>query len=153
LPPESETRSRQGFTLIEVLVAVTMLAIGVLGLGQVFVAANRHAGFAREETVAVALTQEIREKILSETFDDIAAIFDDVDTRFPGSIPDPALPWAEHLVTNLGAAAYGLIFVDQQADDPQVPDGMVRVSVTVFWQEGGREVSLPMQFSIAKTGP
>ena len=50
-----------GFTLVEMLVSITILAIGILALGQVFAVSNQNASFGRTETLAVSLAREIQE--------------------------------------------------------------------------------------------
>ncbi|MCA9728177.1 MAG: prepilin-type N-terminal cleavage/methylation domain-containing protein, partial [Candidatus Eisenbacteria bacterium] len=95
-------QNREGFTLVELMVAVFLLALGILGISQVFAISNRHTSNARLETEANNLAQEIREKILSETFDDIESIFDGIDTDNGASVPTPAQDWADHVESRLG---------------------------------------------------
>ena len=79
--PHSLVRGPDGFTLIELMIAVAFLSVGILAMAQVFAVANRHTGSARQETFAVALSEEIREKIMSEAFDQIRPIFNGADTE------------------------------------------------------------------------
>lgn len=50
--------SRQGFTLIEVLVAVTVLGVGILGLVGSSALVTRMIGRGRHTTMAVQIAQE-----------------------------------------------------------------------------------------------
>lgn len=144
---------RAGFTLLELMIALMMLGVGVLGVAQVFAVANRHTAHAREETAAVCLAEEIREKIMSESFEDIYSIFNGVDTNDAGSIPLPAHDWATHVEDGLGIYGRGQIEVRRPEDDPGLSPGMVGVTVTMTWREGSRVVTLPLYFSVAKTTP
>jgi type IV pilus assembly protein PilV len=58
-------RSDRGFTLIEVMVALTLLAIGLLALAGMQVTAIRTNASASEVTARVALAEGIMEEILS----------------------------------------------------------------------------------------
>ena len=150
--PRSNTERREGFTLVELMVAVFLMTVGVLAISQVMTVANRHTAYAREEMIANALAQEIREKIMSETFEDIKTIFNGVDTNNMGSVPAPAYDWATHVEDRLGPTGRGVIAVADHLDDPSLEYGMVGVTVTLSWKEGGNDVSFPLQFAVAKIG-
>lgn len=144
---------RAGFTLVEVSIAVLLLSIGLLGLIQVFAVSDRHTAYAREETVATSLAQEIREKIMSESFSDIVSIFDGVDTSDPSTVTLPAHDWAEHVAQHLGPTGRGVIQVDTPAENPSLPIGLLEVTVRISWHERGRQVELPLRFAVARTEP
>jgi len=100
-------RSRHaGFTLVELMIAVFLLAVGILSVGRMFIVAQRHAQYGREETIAVSLAQEIREKILSKSFNDLETLFDGVDTDVAGTITEPCQLWRSTFngLDNEGAA-------------------------------------------------
>jgi Tfp pilus assembly protein PilV len=141
-----------GFTLVELLIAVMFLSVGVLAMAQVFAAADRHAAHSREETIAVALIQEIREKIMSETYADIMSIFNGVDTASSGSISLPASEWAQHVTQRLGTSGRGRIQVWNHASEPSLADGLLDVRITVSWREGSHTITFPLRFLIAKIG-
>jgi type II secretory pathway pseudopilin PulG len=151
-PAPSVETATAGFTLVEVLIAVMFLSVGILSVAQVFSLAQRHASRAREESVAVFLAQEIREKIMSETYSDVASMFNGVDTNVPSTVPQPADEWAGHVHDRLGDVGRGRIRVRTEADDPNLGHGLLDVLITMSWREGSRTVSFPLRFLIAKTG-
>ena len=57
------TRSARGFTIIEVLVALTILAIGMLGLGRLFIVTLQGNASATSRTVAVNLAADLADRI------------------------------------------------------------------------------------------
>jgi type IV pilus assembly protein PilV len=59
-----------GFTLIEFLVAMTVFAIGVLGIAMTFMNGTRHIGASGDETRAVEIAQQGLEDLLAVPFDD-----------------------------------------------------------------------------------
>lgn len=152
LPRPPRARDEQGFTLVELMISVFLLVVGVLGISQVFAISNRHTSNARLETEANNLAQEIREKIMSETFDDIESIFNGIDTNDGDSIPIPAQDWAEHVEERLGPGARGRITITPSEGNPDLPDGLVHVRIQLNWYEGSSLVELPMEFYVAKIG-
>lgn len=58
------SRSRQGFTLIEVLVAMVILAVGLLALGALTVGSSRMMARADRESQYTALATERLESVL-----------------------------------------------------------------------------------------
>jgi type II secretory pathway pseudopilin PulG len=141
-----------GFTLVELMISVFLLVVGILGVSQVFAVSNRHTANARLETVANSLIQEIREKVMSENFDDIYSIFNGIDTDVVDTIPVPATEWAEHVEERLGEDGRGTVTIQRPEEDASLPNGMVRVSITVSWYEGSALVEFPMEFLVAKIG-
>jgi type IV pilus assembly protein PilV len=150
--PWEKSRTSAGFTLLELLIALMFLSVGILAMAQVFAVAQRHAAHSREETVAVTLISEIREKIMSETFDDVQSVFDGVDTQAPSSISLPASEWADHLSERLGSGARGRIYVNTDNEDPNLPHGLLDVRIDVSWREESHTITFPTRFYIAKMG-
>jgi Tfp pilus assembly protein PilV len=135
------------------MIALVVLSVGVMATSQVFSVANRHTSHAREETAGVCLAEEIREKIMSESFDDIHSIFNGIDTSLPSTIPSTAATWAAHVASELGPKGRGQVIVRTPTDDATIPNGMVAATVTISWREGSRTISLPLRFNVAKTSP
>jgi type IV pilus assembly protein PilV len=102
-----------GFTLVEFMVALTVFAIGVLGIALVFMNGTRHVGASGEETKAVELAQQGLEDLLTESFDSVNL--------------DPGTHWD---ADNPLERAY---YRDWSVED-QVPfTGCKRVTVNVRW--------------------
>lgn len=146
------SRATAGFTLVELMVSLVVLAIGILAVGRMVVFSQRHAAHGREETMAVSLAEEVREKIMSDNFDDLVSIFDGIDTDNIASIPTPCQDWAAHVLDGLGPSGRATVEVMDEVEDPEIVAGMVSVLITMYWQEGGNSKSLEVRFAVSKMG-
>jgi prepilin-type N-terminal cleavage/methylation domain-containing protein len=147
-----QSTAEQGFSLVELMVALMILVVGILGVGQIFAVSSRSAAAARTETAAVSLAREIEEKILSEDVDQVATIFDGVDTSVPGTITLPCAVWAAHLASQLGPNGRGRITVFDSVTDPSLLPGMYSVLVQVSWLAQGETLTVPLRFAITDIG-
>jgi hypothetical protein len=68
-------------------------------------------------------------------------------------VPITAETWAAHVASELGPQGRGTVQVATPATDAAIPNGMVEVTVTISFPEGGQTISLPLRFSVAKTSP
>ncbi len=115
----------KGFTLIEVLVAITIFAIGLLALAGMQVTAIKGGATAQRVTAAVALADGIVENIQARDAGD--AMFD--------SAVSPAVEWPEALAIAGYTAMYSVA-----VDTPVT--GLAQISVSVSDNAyGGRTVS------------
>ncbi len=64
-------QSRGGFTLLEVLIAVVILSLGLLGLSAMTIATIRGQAFSEKMTTATNLAQEKMEEIKSSDYTNI----------------------------------------------------------------------------------
>ncbi len=64
-------QSRSGFTLLEVLIAVVILSLGLLGLSAMTIATIRGQAFSEKMTTATNLAQEKMEEIKSSDYTSI----------------------------------------------------------------------------------
>ncbi|MCK4412424.1 MAG: prepilin-type N-terminal cleavage/methylation domain-containing protein [Candidatus Eisenbacteria sp.] len=141
-----------GFTLVELMVSLVLLAVGLLAVGQLLIFSQQHAYHGRSETTAVSLAGEIREKILSENFGDLPAIFDGVDTSVPGTVPTTCQPWADHLAAELGPSGIGRLQVYGPGEDPEITSGMYSVAIEVAWEQSGKTKAVNLRFATSRMG-
>jgi prepilin-type N-terminal cleavage/methylation domain-containing protein len=62
--------SKNGFSLIEVLIALVLFAVGVLGIGAMQIGSIKGNSFSQEVTQATVLSQEKLEELKKMPFDD-----------------------------------------------------------------------------------
>jgi prepilin-type N-terminal cleavage/methylation domain-containing protein len=144
--------AQEGFTLVELLVAVTLLAVGILSVGQIFAVSTRNASYGRTETTAVSLAREIQEKILSESVDQVKTMFNGVDTDNPGTVTVPCTVWAANLASQLGPHGRGQIWVRDSTEDAELLPGMFSVEIQVSWVRDGETLTVPLHFAITEIG-
>lgn len=141
-----------GLTLIEFLIATSIMAFAALGVAGMFPAAFRSVVVGGQVTKATALAQEMVDMIRNEPFDLLVSHYNGFDTRTLSitcpvtgvDLNDNKKKWTCDL---LGAGAqisgrgipggYGIVTVtDSMAD-------LRQVTVTVFWdRDGSRSVNL-----------
>lgn len=63
IPPKKASPRARGFTLIEILVSLTLIAVGLLGLAQLIVKGQRASFEAYQRQQAISLANDMLEKI------------------------------------------------------------------------------------------
>lgn len=104
-------QNREGFTLLEVLVAMIVLAIGLLGLAPMFVMSMQGNQFSRETTEAAYLAQDRIEQLMNQ------------------AVISP-IPYYE---TSSQGDYYRSVNVSDNTVDYTVPPGVYRITVNLNW--------------------
>jgi type IV pilus assembly protein PilV len=125
-------RDERGVSLIEVLVALSILSIGLLALAQMQIAAGRVSAAAGRLTRATALAQERVEQLLALPYTDASL----VDTTVVGQT-----------TTYTDAAAPQGYTVSWTVDTDSPGAGVKTVNLTVSWRNrGGKAKTFNMAF-------
>ena len=83
----------QGFTLTEVLIAMVVLTIGLLGLSAMTIATTKGLAFSKRLTTATILAQDKIEEIKRANYAGITA------ANYPSETPVPGYPQFKRTVT------------------------------------------------------
>jgi type IV pilus assembly protein PilV len=67
----------KGFTIIEILIAIFILVVGILGVLSAFPLGTKFVTFSRMSSVAIQLAQEKMEEIISQSYDNISSSTED----------------------------------------------------------------------------
>jgi len=113
-------QNAKGFTLIEILIAVTLLSIGLLGMAGLTVGIIRGNALSSEVTAATALTQDRMEDIKRLGYNNAAGSSEDYNSIS-------------------GYAAYRRV-TTVDIDTPGV--GMKTVTVTVYWDSDAASIAV-----------
>lgn len=141
-----------GLTLVELLVATSIMAFVALGVAGMFPAAFRSVVVGGQVTKATVLAQEMVDMIRNEPFDNLVSRYNGFDTRTlsvtcpvtGANLNDNKKKWKCDLIgegaqtTGRGIpVAYGIVDVTSPMTD------LRQVTVTVFWDpNASRRVSL-----------
>jgi type IV pilus assembly protein PilV len=115
-------QNQNGFTLLEILVALTIFAVGMLGIAGVQIQSLRYNSGSDDRTRTAAAAQDVLEQILS--WEDSNPVFN-VDTTAPVSIAAQADFTATYTI-----------------DSAAPVNGVATVTVNVTRNATGRSVSL-----------
>lgn len=113
LPARRHDRSQRGFGLIEVAIAIVILAIGVLGLASLMPAGTRSTAQSGDVTRASELTAKLAERLLSVPWShaDLTS----------GTHNDATYPWP------------GGYYVSYVVEDDQPIANCKRITITAHW--------------------
>jgi uncharacterized protein (TIGR02598 family) len=141
-----------GFSLIEVVIALGLLAGVVITVSGLFILGGRQLKSGRTSSEALAVAREIVEEMNTWGFRQTWQIWDGsftgaantytADTR-TNTTPQ-AQEWQQTLEDKLGSAAFATVAVNSLAQTGTPPNfntsscKALRVVVTVFWNEGQR---------------
>jgi type IV pilus assembly protein PilV len=127
---------RQGFTLIEVLVAITILTIGLLAVAKMQVSAIQGNYFSNNTTTALTLAEQKMEDLLGRNY---ATDADLVDTQAGNNTDLTSLVTKDHEELNVneeGVAGSGIYHrVWNVADDTPITDTKT-ITIIVTWTKG-----------------
>lgn len=136
--------SARGLTLVELLIAMTMLSVAMLGIVGMFPVAHQQLRVGSDVTKATALAQQMVEMLRGEPFQ-VVTRYDATDTRMPAAFPidDPAgTPpfrggsllerWRDAIMA--APEVGGLYQGWGQIAVAPLDRGLVSVTVTVGWQ-------------------
>lgn len=116
-------RNKKGFTLLEVLVAITLLATGLLGMAGLTVALMQGNTFSNRLTVASTLAQDRLEDLTKLGYGN-TAVADTTVTEDYNSIPN--FPFYKRVTTT-------------DVDNPAA--GMKTLTVVVFWAADAHSIA------------
>ena len=108
-------KNQKGFTLVEVMISMVILAIGVLGLAPMMVTAMYGNAFSEDVTSAAFLAQDSMERLKNQ------------------SVITP-IPYTENN-NGLFNVYNRSIQVDDSGSDVSVPPNVFRIQVTMSWTD------------------
>lgn len=143
---------KEGFTLLEVLIAVVVLAFGLLAIGQMQIIAIRFNAQSRDATEATTLAKDALEFFKTISFND--ENLDDTNPDNNGDLTDEDPDNADHIDANhpfnsddTPVGKFGLLW--------NVADGVgiKSVMVIVSWLSGPNRILRQVQFPTVIANP
>ncbi|MBU3912428.1 MAG: prepilin-type N-terminal cleavage/methylation domain-containing protein [Candidatus Omnitrophica bacterium] len=120
-PLRKKLSKRAGFTLMELVIAIGILALVLVGLLQVFVCCLSLSELAGNSTIAISKAQGKLEEIRNHSFNSIVVDYSQGES--PGNIFD---------LTQLNGK--GVIYIDDT--NPE----LLEIEIVVSWQEKGNRI-------------
>ncbi len=121
------THYKLGFTLVEVLVALSVFVIAIIVIIQLFPVGLKSSISSKHKTTAVNLVQAGLENAKETAYDDVSG---ESRTRVSS---DPTNPFYSF------ERESSVQFVDTNLDISETDLGLKKIIVSVFWQESGQE--------------
>ncbi len=147
---DHKAANNRGFTLVEVLIAMTILSIGILGIAGLAGTAIKSSGYSQAITQANNLAQEKIESLLSVDYNNVQATDTTTSnialrrtcaqTGFDPNRPEYTCTPTSADITSLGKPftwSYKVAYMDLDGVDGANPsiDGLKRVDVTISWTD------------------
>lgn len=143
---------QDGFSLVEMILAITLLGFAFLAMGKLMVTSSEHSKQGRHDTIALNAASEILERMRAVEFEEMKKLFDGVDTTDSASVPAQARNWARHLKQNLGPTARATIDVYDENERVELSRGLVEVDIRTSWVERGIERSIRTSTYVVRMG-
>jgi len=129
----SEVSGGRGFTLLEVVIAMLLLGIALLGLMALQIRSVRSNAFSNRMTVASCFARNQVETLRADSSADWESV---TDGQFSETVPD--------------AGAAGMVFTRRWEIETDSADRMRDVSVTVSWNQDGGVHEIDVRTRIVK---
>ena len=140
------SRREGGFSLIEVTMALGLLATVLISISSLFILGGKQVKNGKSTTASAAITHEIMERIEQLAYTQTYTWFGGTDSSTSLSVStttggNNANQWQAEIATKLGPQASGTIIVTPVGTASPLNMGSahaLRVQVTVTWNELGR---------------
>ena len=123
----------RAFTVVEILVAITVLTIGILGMAGFFGVSAKLTGSAKSQTTASNLAQGVLDTELGKSYDELAVGNGDKD-QFSTNQNNPYSKYAFRINISL---------IDKNLNT-STDVGLKKIEVFVYWNEGAKEKYVQM---------
>jgi prepilin-type N-terminal cleavage/methylation domain-containing protein len=143
----SRVRPQDGFTLVEVILALALLGVVMISVSGLFVLGTRQLKSGRTQSTALSVSRDILEEMHGWNFDRVFSAFGNdgtatsytIDTRTNGF----ASKWQPVLDESFEQGAFAEIVlqsVDGTVNPPNLDEtDCIRIEVRVSWTEGERQ--------------
>ncbi len=146
-------RRSDGFSLVELMVAMVLLSVGFLAMGHLMLASIEHSKQGRHDMIALNTASEIIERIRAVPFDDVFSLFNGLDTSDSLSVPPEAREWVNHVRSQLGPTAYSVVHIYRTGDKPDLDaPGLMEVEVLTSWVERARQRTMKTSTYLVRMG-
>lgn len=140
------TMDQKGFSLVEILIAMTIFAVGLLALAGMQITAIQGNTFSGTTTDGIRLAQDHIEQLMPLTYSSLTtdASLVDTDGDGDGGLNDATVATADFSLLNQAQNNYNYD-VFWNLSDGSVISNTKTISVIVAWTENGRQRTVSVQ--------
>lgn len=131
---------KKGFTLTEVIIAIGVFGIGVLGVSGFFATTSQTIKVGRFTSTASNLAQGVIDEELAQSYDALT-VETGTKTRFSADSADPFYNYQKQV---------NISYIDSNLNNSGTDLGMKKIEVFVYWQDGGTERNVQMATIMTK---
>lgn len=124
-------KTKKAFTLVEILVAVFVLEIGLLGIAGFYAYSINITKMARNETTSSNLAAGLLDETLENSYDNLT-VGEGTKTNYSADVSDPFYAWQKKI---------DVAYIDSNLQVSATDTNMKKIIVTVYFQENGQERS------------
>lgn len=122
-------KKRSAFTLVEVLLAIFILEIGLLGIAGFYASSFKITKMARNETIASNLANGLLDEELAINYDNLA-VETGQRTKYSTDLNNPFYNWDKQI---------DIAYIDDNLTVQSSETNMKKITVMIFWQESGSD--------------
>lgn len=126
----AQTKAKHGFSLIEVLIAIAVLAVGLIAVISIFPFSIKTNKGAEQQSLASSYARTKLEQVLASSYDEVNTGTIEARARVTANPNDTAYPLERQTVVT---------FIDSNLNTSVSDVGLKKVVVTVYWpnRQGG----------------
>ncbi len=143
-PGREGEKEQHGFSLVEVIIAMGMLAGVLISIAGMYILGGRQVKAGKTMTVATSMCHDIMESFDNQSFVSLytnlgATTSDTTKTRLSTDSTSPIYPWNTEIRQKLQNGAASVTIVPLGSGTPNFGSATaIRMTVTLTWNELGR---------------
>lgn len=130
----------KAFSLIEVLVAITILTVGILSAFTLVPLGIRMSSSTENETIALNLAQGVIDDSINKNYDQIIP----TDTGLIDYTSDTDSPFYHFKQQKV------IEWIDSDFNHSATDTGLKKITVTIYWQNGSQQKNYSLVTTVAK---
>ncbi|NNE08887.1 MAG: type IV pilus modification protein PilV [Gemmatimonadetes bacterium] len=145
-------QKQDGFSLVELMVAMVVMSVGFLAMSHIFMAAMEHSKQGKHDMAALSLANEILERVRATPYEQVYATYDGMTTTDLATIPSEARNWATHAAEEMPHGEFNVEIYKNGQKSYITENGILEVEVLASWQERGNTRTMRTSTFIVRMG-
>lgn len=137
----SDSKLSSGFTIVEVVVAISILIIGILAIVQLFPEGLRVGRISKQMSVANNLAQAKIEEVIAKHYDDIGTGIIENRAKVDSNPESQFYIYERQTEVDL---------VDANLNNSSEDIGLKKITISIWWQEKDHEKNITLRRLLTK---